>query len=406
MTAIVRSGFDIYEFLYAGFLPRKNEDRDRKLQRLARERRTVVIFETPYRLHPLLEACSVAMPDRKAYIGMNLTMPFETHHYGTFKELWLKFENVKLKSEFVIVMEANKEWIGPKPTADIDADYDDDDEEDDVTEEYEYPVKAHIKQIAGNNKKIITRPGGFKKEGGFNDRRSSGGSKFGGGGSKFGGSKFGPKKFDRRDSDRDKPDDFFAKKPMGESEGGFRKPSGFGDRRSSGGGRAESGSYDRKSSRDNEGGFRKEGGFSGKKFGSRSESGSYDRKPARDNEGGFRKEGGFSDKKFGGGGSRFGDKKFGDKKFGGDSFKKKEFGDSRSASHDSFDDFGNKRNSGGDKEGGFSGIKKPGSFEKKSFSGGNFGKRDFSDNRQSGERGSKPPSRFKGKGNDNFRGKR
>ncbi|MDT3737918.1 MAG: 16S rRNA (cytidine(1402)-2'-O)-methyltransferase [Candidatus Kapabacteria bacterium] len=164
MTAIVRSGFDIYEFLYAGFLPRKNEDRDRKIQRLARERRTVVILETPYRLNTLLNACAEILPDRRVYLGMNLTMPFETHHYGTFAELVKKFENSKIKSEFVLIMEGNKEWIGPKKT-EISDDYydDDDDDDDDGPVEYEYPVKAHIKPPVSTNRKIISDKSRFKK---------------------------------------------------------------------------------------------------------------------------------------------------------------------------------------------------------------------------------------------------
>ncbi len=105
MTALVRSGFPIDQFLYAGFLSRKKEERVLQLKRLSTENRTVVIFETPYRLTPILETAAQIMPDRRAYIGCNLTMPFETHHYGTFKELYEKFKNSRFKGEFVIVFD-------------------------------------------------------------------------------------------------------------------------------------------------------------------------------------------------------------------------------------------------------------------------------------------------------------
>lgn len=180
MTAIVRSGFELYEFLYAGFLPRKNEDRDRKIQKLARERRTVVIFETPYRLNTLMQALANIMPERRAYIGMNLTMPFETHHYGTLKELAAKFENSNLKAEFVLVIEANKDWIDNKHHVDTD-------EEDDSPEtEFEYPVKAHAKPKpvndsrrgfgAGKKERKVIQPrggDGFKKHS-FSDNEEDG----------------------------------------------------------------------------------------------------------------------------------------------------------------------------------------------------------------------------------------
>jgi 16S rRNA (cytidine1402-2'-O)-methyltransferase len=105
MTALVRSGFDISSFLFAGFLSRTKEERKSELERLARETRTVVLFETPYRLMPLLEAALKIMPYRNAYIACNLTMPFETHHYGTFADLYKKFEELNFKGEFVIVFD-------------------------------------------------------------------------------------------------------------------------------------------------------------------------------------------------------------------------------------------------------------------------------------------------------------
>lgn len=105
MTAIVRSGFDLSQFLYAGFLSRDRQERLLQLKRLKNEAKTVVVFETPYRLIPLLDAARQVMPSRRAYIGCNLTMPYETHHYGTFEELYEKMKKEKFKGEFVICFE-------------------------------------------------------------------------------------------------------------------------------------------------------------------------------------------------------------------------------------------------------------------------------------------------------------
>jgi len=105
MTALLYCGFSINQFLYAGFLSREREERFAQLKRLRDEARTVVLLETPYRLMPVLEAASKILGNRRAYIGCNLTMPFETHHYGTFSELYEKFEDLRFKGEFVIVFE-------------------------------------------------------------------------------------------------------------------------------------------------------------------------------------------------------------------------------------------------------------------------------------------------------------
>lgn len=105
MAALVRSGFNIKSFLFAGFLSRLSAERIRQFERLSEESRTVALLETPYRLRPVLEAAAMVMPKRRAYIGINLTMPYETHYYGTFSELHEKFKTQKFKGEFVICFE-------------------------------------------------------------------------------------------------------------------------------------------------------------------------------------------------------------------------------------------------------------------------------------------------------------
>ncbi|MCS6966528.1 MAG: 16S rRNA (cytidine(1402)-2'-O)-methyltransferase [Candidatus Kapabacteria bacterium] len=105
LTALVRSGFSAAQFLFAGMLSRKPEERRRQLRAFAEEPRTVVLFDTPYRLRQLLSDAAAVMPDRRAYIGCNLTLPYETHHYGTFAELWERFRTVHFRGEFVLCFE-------------------------------------------------------------------------------------------------------------------------------------------------------------------------------------------------------------------------------------------------------------------------------------------------------------
>jgi 16S rRNA (cytidine1402-2'-O)-methyltransferase len=107
MTALVRSGLDITSFVFGGFLPRLREERYEALRLLRDETRTVVLLETPYRLVPVLEAAAKLMPERNVYLGCNLTMPFETHHYGTFEEIYNKFVDLEFKGEFVICFSGN-----------------------------------------------------------------------------------------------------------------------------------------------------------------------------------------------------------------------------------------------------------------------------------------------------------
>lgn len=105
MAAIVRSGFDLKRFLYAGFLSRNTQDRLKEIQDLSNFPYTFVVMDTPYRLKVLLQDFAQVMPQRRAYIGMNLTMPSETHHYGTISELYEKFKSIRIRNEYVIVIE-------------------------------------------------------------------------------------------------------------------------------------------------------------------------------------------------------------------------------------------------------------------------------------------------------------
>ena len=105
MTALTRSGLSTDSFVYAGFMSRKPEERREQLRQLAAEIRTVVFLETPYRVVPLLVAIAEIIPTRRAYVGCNLTMPFESHHYGQVAEIVEKLMAEKFKGEAVICIE-------------------------------------------------------------------------------------------------------------------------------------------------------------------------------------------------------------------------------------------------------------------------------------------------------------
>lgn len=107
ITALVRSGLPTDQFVFAGFVSRKTENKFQDIRELSREKRTVVLLETPYRLASTLEVLCKIMPNRKAYIGMNLTHAYETHHYGTFEELFQKLSNLEIKAEFVVCFEGS-----------------------------------------------------------------------------------------------------------------------------------------------------------------------------------------------------------------------------------------------------------------------------------------------------------
>jgi 16S rRNA (cytidine1402-2'-O)-methyltransferase len=76
LLALIVSGFNIEKFVYYGWLSQKRQRRREELRRLKGEQRTVVIFETPYRIIPVLEDIGAVLGvDRKVCVAFNLTMP-------------------------------------------------------------------------------------------------------------------------------------------------------------------------------------------------------------------------------------------------------------------------------------------------------------------------------------------
>lgn len=209
MTALVTSGLPMDSFVFAGFLSREPAERLQELKRLADEPRTVVLLETPYRLVPLLEAARQIMPSRRAYLGCNLTMDSETHHYGTISELYTKFVVMRFKGEFVFCFEGAKG--GAKHSAQASGDRRE--QRSEYRSEQRPPQRFERGEKKFGDKKFGERKfegRGERSEGGksFGDKKF-GEKKFGDkkfGDRKFGEKKFGDKKFDNRKGGRgDRP---------------------------------------------------------------------------------------------------------------------------------------------------------------------------------------------------------
>ncbi len=66
------------QFLFRGFLPAEREERANALNELARERRPVILMDTPYRMGRLLTELADKFPERRVLIGCDFTQSTET----------------------------------------------------------------------------------------------------------------------------------------------------------------------------------------------------------------------------------------------------------------------------------------------------------------------------------------
>ena len=103
LTALVVSGAPIDNFSYEGFLPRK-KGRKTKLEQLARENRTVVLYESPHRLLRTLRDIDTHLGNRRIVVARELTKKFEEIVRGTASELLRQLSSRTLKGEFVLVI--------------------------------------------------------------------------------------------------------------------------------------------------------------------------------------------------------------------------------------------------------------------------------------------------------------
>ena len=91
VAALSAAGLPSDRFVFEGFLPAKNEARRVRLQELATEARTLVLYEAPHRIEGMLQAAAECLgSDRRAMVARELTKLYETLYYGTLAELALR----------------------------------------------------------------------------------------------------------------------------------------------------------------------------------------------------------------------------------------------------------------------------------------------------------------------------
>lgn len=109
VPALVDSGLPADKFCFEGFLPNK-KGRQTILERLAEEPRTMIFYESPFRLSKTLAQMAEAMgPERRASVSREISKMFEETVRGTLDELRKHFEETPPKGEIVIVVEG-KGW--------------------------------------------------------------------------------------------------------------------------------------------------------------------------------------------------------------------------------------------------------------------------------------------------------
>jgi 16S rRNA (cytidine1402-2'-O)-methyltransferase len=105
VPALVNSGLPSDKFCFEGFLPQK-KGRQKRLKELASESRTMIFYESPFRLVKTLEQFMEFFgPDRKISVAREISKIHEENVRGTIHEVYNYFKSAFVKGEIVIILE-------------------------------------------------------------------------------------------------------------------------------------------------------------------------------------------------------------------------------------------------------------------------------------------------------------
>ncbi len=105
VPALVGSGIPCDRFCFEGFLPNK-KGRLKKLEALKDEKRTMIFYESPFRLVKALdEMTNIFGQERRACVAREISKIHEEYRRGTLKELSDYYTEHPPKGEIVIVVE-------------------------------------------------------------------------------------------------------------------------------------------------------------------------------------------------------------------------------------------------------------------------------------------------------------
>ncbi len=109
IPALVNSGLPCERFCFEGFLPQK-KGRNKRLTALVEETRTMIFYESPFRLVKILNELALLLgPEREACVSRELSKVFEENIRGSLSYLSDHYKSKPPKGEIVIVVAGKRD---------------------------------------------------------------------------------------------------------------------------------------------------------------------------------------------------------------------------------------------------------------------------------------------------------
>lgn len=104
-TALVYSGMDTTKFIFKGFIPRENKNRQKLVQEIKDRMETLIFYESPHRLKECLNFLRDSLGNRNIAICREITKIHEEIIRDSLEEVIKYYENQQPKGEYVLVLE-------------------------------------------------------------------------------------------------------------------------------------------------------------------------------------------------------------------------------------------------------------------------------------------------------------
>ena|SRR5579859_437509 len=104
LAALSGSGMPTEEFLFVGFLPARNGERRRALERLRIEERTIILYEAPHRVAESAADALEILGDRPACLAREVTKLHEEFLRGKLSEVLASLEERQVRGEITLIL--------------------------------------------------------------------------------------------------------------------------------------------------------------------------------------------------------------------------------------------------------------------------------------------------------------
>lgn len=112
LAALSASSLPCEEFLFVGFLPARAGERQRALERLRLEDRTIVLYESPHRLEECLRNAREILGERPACMAREVTKIHEEFRRGSLSELATSLAEAPARGEITLLIGAAETHAG------------------------------------------------------------------------------------------------------------------------------------------------------------------------------------------------------------------------------------------------------------------------------------------------------